>query len=134
MVKAPVKVLIRARPTEKFASKNINIDEEKGSILITIPKNESMGYVNHQQEHWQFQFDKILLNTSQEFVFDITCKDILRSALDGFSGTVIAYGQTGAGKTFTISGTSSDYKYRGIIPRSVELACAQRAPCVHSLL
>jgi len=56
---------------------------------------------------------------SQEVVFDLTCKDIIHSALDGFSGTVIAYGQTGAGKTFTISGTSSDYKYRGIIPRTI---------------
>ena len=60
--------------------------------------------MNHQQEHWQFQFDKILLNVGQEVVFDMTTKDIIQSALDGYSGTLIAYGQTGAGKTFTISG------------------------------
>jgi len=80
MVKAPVKVFIRARPTTQFASKNITIDEEKGSILVTIPKDESQGYVNHQQEHWQFQFSKVLLNVSQEIVFDLTCKDIIHSA------------------------------------------------------
>jgi hypothetical protein len=59
MVKAPVRVFIRARPTTQFAAKNISIDEEKGSILVTIPKDEAQGYVNHQQEHWQFQFSKI---------------------------------------------------------------------------
>jgi len=80
MLKAPVKVFIRARPTTQFASKNITIDEEKGSILVTIPKDESQGYVNHQQEHWQFQFSKVLLNVSQEIVFDLTCKDIIHSA------------------------------------------------------
>jgi len=87
--------------------------------LVNIPKDEAQGYVNHQQENWPFQFHKILNNVSQDVVFDLTCKDIISSALDGFSGTVIAYGQTGAGKTFTISGTSSDYKYRGIIPRCI---------------
>jgi kinesin family protein 6/9 len=49
----------------------------------------------------------------------MTTKDIIQSALDGYSGTVLAYGQTGSGKTFTISGTSSDYKYRGVIPRAI---------------
>ena len=29
----------------------------------------------------------------------------------------MCYGQTGAGKTFTMTGAHSDYKYRGIIPR-----------------
>ncbi len=29
----------------------------------------------------------------------------------------MCYGQTGAGKTFTVTGSSSDYKYRGMIPR-----------------
>ena len=36
-------------------------------------------------------------------------------------GTVFCYGQTGAGKTFTMSGSSLDYKYRGLIPRAVSL-------------
>ena len=116
---SPVQVYIRARPTNNFASKNIKIDEEKGNILITIPKDESQGFVNHQQEHWQFNFDKILQNASQEVVYGLTAKDIVKSAIDGYSGTVIAYGQTGAGKSFTIAGSSSDYKYRGIIPRTI---------------
>jgi kinesin family protein 6/9 len=31
----------------------------------------------------------------------------------------MAYGQTGAGKTFTMTGTTENFKHRGIIPRSL---------------
>jgi kinesin family protein 6/9 len=32
----------------------------------------------------------------------------------------MVYGQTGAGKTFTMTGTTANYKQRGLIPRCVE--------------
>ena len=31
----------------------------------------------------------------------------------------MCYGQTGAGKTFTMSGATENYRNRGIIPRSL---------------
>jgi len=31
----------------------------------------------------------------------------------------MCYGQTGAGKTFTMTGSSTEYKYRGIVPRAI---------------
>ncbi|MBD0865943.1 MAG: hypothetical protein GDA36_10270 [Rhodobacteraceae bacterium] len=31
----------------------------------------------------------------------------------------MAYGQTGAGKTFTMAGDTSNYRLRGIIPRTI---------------
>lgn len=33
----------------------------------------------------------------------------------------MAYGQTGAGKTFTMTGSTIDYKYRGLIPRCISV-------------
>jgi kinesin family protein 6/9 len=41
------------------------------------------------------------------------------SSLEGINGTVFMYGQTGAGKTFTMTGSSTEYKYRGLVPRAV---------------
>jgi len=41
------------------------------------------------------------------------------SALNGVNGTIMAYGQTGAGKSFTMIGDTSNFKHRGIIPRSL---------------
>lgn len=41
------------------------------------------------------------------------------SVLQGYNGSIIAYGQTGTGKTYTIEGESGD-EARGIIPRASE--------------
>lgn len=38
--------------------------------------------------------------------------------LDYFSGTIFAYGQTGTGKTYTMSGNDAVAEQRGIIPNS----------------
>ncbi|KAL4442793.1 hypothetical protein ABPG74_010682 [Tetrahymena malaccensis] len=119
MVKAPIKVVVRTRPTANFAYKNIQINESSNYVGINIPKNAESGYVNHQQENWGFHFDKVLQNVSQEVMFDVCAKDIVLSVLEGYSGTIMCYGQTGAGKTFTTTGTTTDYKYRGLIPRCI---------------
>lgn len=34
-------------------------------------------------------------------------------------GTIMCYGQTGAGKTFTMTGATENYKHRGLIPRAL---------------
>lgn len=75
--------------------------------------------MNNQQEQWRYKYDKILHNASQEDVFEDCAKDLVRSAVDGLNATVLVYGQTGAGKTFTMSGSMQNYKYRGLIPRAI---------------
>jgi len=35
------------------------------------------------------------------------------------AGTMMCYGQTGAGKTFTMTGSTESYQNRGIIPRAI---------------
>jgi precorrin-2 methylase len=37
-------------------------------------------------------------------VYDKTAKEVIPSLLDGFNAAVFAYGQTSAGKTFTMLG------------------------------
>ena len=44
--------------------------------------------------------------------------DVIRSVIDGQKVCIFAYGQTGAGKTFTMCGNEEN---DGIIPRSVNL-------------
>ena len=43
-----------------------------------------------------------------------------KGVLEGYNGTVFAYGQTGCGKSFTMQGVKSPATQRGIIPRSFE--------------
>ena len=52
-------------------------------------------------------------------MYEVAAQDITSSVLDGYNGTLMAYGQTGAGKTFTISGGTANYKERGITPRCI---------------
>jgi kinesin family protein 3/17 len=40
--------------------------------------------------------------------------------MEGYNGTIFAYGQTGTGKSFTISGLPKDPDLKGILPRSFE--------------
>jgi hypothetical protein len=44
MVKAPIKVIIRSRPTVNYATKNIEIDENTAKVSINIPKQADSGY------------------------------------------------------------------------------------------
>lgn len=58
-------------------------------------------------------------NASQEDIFTYCAEDIVKSVINGYNGTVMCYGQTGAGKTFTMNGATPNFKYRGIIPRAI---------------
>ena len=114
-----IKVILRTRPTQHFATNNIRINLPDNTISIFIPRNQKEGIINNQKEQWSFHFDKILHNVPQEEVFEYTMNDIIKSSVQGYNGTIFAYGQTGSGKTFTISGSPNNFTYRGIIPRSI---------------
>jgi kinesin family member 6/9 len=113
--------VIRTRPTSHFAYKNIQIDTDTGHITITKPKNEDQGVVNNQLETWKFKYNKILHNSSQEDVFDYCARDIISNIVEGYNGTIMCYGQTGAGKTFTMNGSMANFKYRGLTPRTLSV-------------
>lgn len=78
-----------------------------------------MGVVNNQLDNWKFKFDKILHNATQDDVYDLSAARIVQNVVGGYNGTVMTYGQTGAGKTFSMLGLSNNYKQRGIIPRAI---------------
>ena len=63
--------------------------------------------------------DGILHNASQDTVYGECVQDVVSSVLDGYNGTVFAYGQTGAGKTYTMCGDTGAYQQRGTVPRAL---------------
>ncbi|KAH8866671.1 Kinesin-like protein KIF9 [Schistosoma japonicum] len=67
-----------------------------------------------------YKFAKIFYHNSQEEIYHATASNLIKNALTGINGTILCYGQTGAGKTYTMSGLSQVYADRGIIPRSLE--------------
>ena len=61
------------------------------------------------------------MESRQKDVFDFSIKSTVDDILNGYNGTVFAYGQTGAGKSYTMMGTDiGDEEGRGVIPRIVE--------------
>lgn len=58
--------------------------------------------------------------SEQDQIYDFAAKPVIESVLEGFNGTVFAYGQTSSGKTHTMQGPDIDNpKLKGIIPRMV---------------
>ncbi|XP_014496785.1 kinesin-like protein KIN-UA [Vigna radiata var. radiata] len=69
-----------------------------------------------------YEFDEVLTEfASQKRVYEVVAKPVVESVLDGYNGTVMAYGQTGTGKTFTFGRLGEvDTSDRGIMVRSME--------------
>jgi hypothetical protein len=63
-----------------------------------------------------FQFDAVWMSGTQEDVFE-DCRALVQSAVDGYNVTIFAYGQTGAGKTFTMHGSQDR---EGLAPRAIK--------------
>jgi kinesin family protein 5 len=61
------------------------------------------------------------MDTAQADIFDFSIRPTVDDILNGYNGTVFAYGQTGAGKSYTMMGSDIDDDVgKGVIPRIVE--------------
>ncbi|XP_066483307.1 kinesin-1 heavy chain [Tiliqua scincoides] len=68
-----------------------------------------------------YAFDRVFQShTTQEQVYNDCAKKIVKDVLEGYNGTIFAYGQTSSGKTHTMEGTLHDPDGMGIIPRIVQ--------------
>uniref|UniRef100_A0A3Q2PC78 Kinesin-like protein n=1 Tax=Fundulus heteroclitus TaxID=8078 RepID=A0A3Q2PC78_FUNHE len=112
-----VKVVVRCRPLNQkekmMAHKQaVVVDEIRGTI--TVNKLE-----NPHELPKTFTFDTVFGPDSKQLdVYNLTARPIVDSVLEGYNGTIFAYGQTGTGKTFTMEGVRAVPELRGIIPNS----------------
>uniref|UniRef100_A0A7N6AWH0 Kinesin-like protein n=1 Tax=Anabas testudineus TaxID=64144 RepID=A0A7N6AWH0_ANATE len=112
-----VKVVVRCRPLnqkEKMMGHKqaVMVDEIRGTI--TVNKLETP-----QEPPKTFTFDTVFGPDSKQLdVYNLTARPIIDSVLEGYNGTIFAYGQTGTGKTFTMEGVRAVPELRGIIPNS----------------
>src|SRR6195952_1656641 len=84
--------------------------------------DEGADGVQSREATGSFTFDRVFdMNSRQSDVFDFSIRNTVDDILNGYNGTVFAYGQTGAGKSFTMMGSDIDSDaMKGIIPRIVE--------------
>ncbi|XP_062424649.1 kinesin-like protein KIF9 isoform X2 [Rhea pennata] len=129
-VQKRVQAFVRVKPTADFAQGMIKFGRDNKSIDIYIKKDVKKGVVNNRQTDWSFRLDGVLHNASQELTYETVAEKLVSEALSGYNGTIMCYGQTGAGKTYTMTGTTADYKHRGIIPRAIQQVLKATAHCV----
>uniref|UniRef100_A0A8C7XSW3 Kinesin-like protein n=1 Tax=Oryzias sinensis TaxID=183150 RepID=A0A8C7XSW3_9TELE len=68
-----------------------------------------------------YMFDRVFQSsTTQEQVYNACAQKIVKDVLEGYNGTIFAYGQTSSGKTHTMEGNLHDTDSMGIIPRIVQ--------------
>lgn len=63
----------------------------------------------HRSKEQRYYFDRIFpQDTETETVYRNTCEKLIDSVIQGYNGCVFAYGTTGSGKTYTMTGTSEN--------------------------
>jgi hypothetical protein len=105
-LKGQVRVFCRIRPFSE--TEKLNGEAEKLVVLENDCVESPIAGV--------FSFNGVYAPGTQAEIFD-DCKDLVQSAVDGHNVTIFSYGQTGAGKTFTMYGTPGA---EGIAIRMVE--------------
>ncbi|XP_046708142.1 kinesin-like protein KIF9 isoform X1 [Silurus meridionalis] len=115
-----VMVYVRTRPTTRFAQELIECLPDKQTVNIRQKKISRKGVLNNQVSSWSFRLNGVLHNVSQEDMYEQVADSVVLGALEGYNGTIMCFGQTGAGKTFTMTGATENYKQRGIIPRAIQ--------------
>jgi hypothetical protein len=69
-------------------------DDLLPQLHIAMNKDDSQGLVNNSRERFDFRFTRLFdQSTTQEEVFDNVAKGVVDSVLDGYNGTIFAYGQ-----------------------------------------
>ncbi|KAK3790069.1 hypothetical protein RRG08_038766 [Elysia crispata] len=113
-----VRVVVRTRPlNDKEVSTNcsevVKIDEVRGTVTVKNPQGGS------SEPPKTFTFDIVFgPNCKQLDVYNKVARPVVDCVLEGYNGTIFAYGQTGTGKTYTMEGLRAIPEKRGIIPNS----------------
>ncbi|CDW80672.1 kinesin motor domain containing protein [Stylonychia lemnae] len=110
--------------------------KEKSNVVIANEKGLEGRYINEQivdsqdlkylsskfcghSPYFTFNFDNLINETQkQEKFYSQTVKPIVRNFIEGENGSVILFGPTGSGKTYSLKGKAGIE--RGILPRAVE--------------
>ncbi|RPA93414.1 kinesin-domain-containing protein [Choiromyces venosus 120613-1] len=120
--KTSVKVAVRVRPPLRSTDPGFDLIPQrfqKGMVHVTSPTSLA---VDSPQGRKIFVFDRVFgQDVDQDGVWDYL-EESVNAFIQGYNVSLLAYGQSGAGKSYTM-GTSgpdeqSDVKVMGVIPRA----------------
>ncbi|XP_041061739.1 kinesin-like protein KIF1B isoform X5 [Carcharodon carcharias] len=121
---ASVKVAVRVRPfnsRETGKDSKCIIQMQGSSTSIINPKNpkESPKTFSFDHSYWSHTSPEDPAFASQSQVYNDIGKEMLQHSFEGYNVCIFAYGQTGAGKSYTMMG-KQDKDHQGIIPQLCE--------------
>jgi len=121
-IQSHIRVFCRIRPVLPREEGRIVSATRKDELTAEIVRPQTT-YSGMRQQTRLMQFDAVFGPAhSQEDVFE-EVQELVQSAVDGYNVTILSYGQTGAGKTYTMYGHEGDH--RGIAPRTIEAVFAK---------
>ncbi|NXJ13566.1 KIFC3 protein, partial [Odontophorus gujanensis] len=113
-LKGNIRVFGRVRPITKEDGEG----PEAASAVTFDADDDAVLHLLHKGKQVSFELDKVFPpQASQEEVFQ-EVQALVTSCIDGYNVCIFAYGQTGAGKTYTMEGTSAN---PGINQRALQL-------------
>ncbi|XP_042065960.1 kinesin-like protein KIN-UB [Salvia splendens] len=131
-VSGRVRVAVRLRPrnTEELVA-----DADFADCVDLQPELKRLKLRKNNWDSDTFEFDEVLTEyASQKRVYEVVAKPVVESVLEGYNGTVMAYGQTGTGKTYTLGRLGDeDTSARGIMVRAMEDILANISPETDSI-
>ncbi|XP_049446552.1 centromere-associated protein E isoform X2 [Epinephelus fuscoguttatus] len=112
-----VKVCIRIRPLIAREESAESEDAEPVHLFWKADK-KSVHQIDDGNSTKSFSFDRVFTaeETTNQLYHNIA-KPLVVSTVEGYNGTIFAYGQTSSGKTFTMMGSD---RSPGVIPLAVE--------------
>uniref|UniRef100_A0A8C9U4Y5 plus-end-directed kinesin ATPase n=1 Tax=Scleropages formosus TaxID=113540 RepID=A0A8C9U4Y5_SCLFO len=121
---ASVKVAVRVRPfnsRETSKESKCIIQMQGSSTTILNPKNpkEPPKSFSFDYSYWSHTTPDDPSFASQSQVYNDIGKEMLQHAFEGYNVCIFAYGQTGAGKSYTMMGKQEEGQ-EGIIPQLCE--------------
>ena len=127
-----IKVCVRIRPLLKFELESSDRDSElawkwsdqhiiQDKFLTAAQAHAAAAAASSNQgrdkDVLAYSFDNLFgPEASNEIIYSAAVKNLVHKAMEGYHGTIFAYGQTSSGKTFTMNG---DVQNIGIIPQSI---------------
>ncbi|KAL2233989.1 kinesin-like protein KIN-UB isoform X1 [Sesamum indicum] len=131
-VSGRVRVAVRLRPRN---AEELVADADFADCVELQPELKRLKLRKNNWDSDTYEFDEVLTEfASQKRVYEVVAKPVVESVLDGYNGTVMAYGQTGTGKTYTLGRLGDeDTSARGIMVRSMEDILANISPETDSI-
>ncbi|XP_041022591.1 kinesin-like protein KIN-UC isoform X4 [Juglans microcarpa x Juglans regia] len=114
-----VRVAVRLRPKN---DEDVLSDDDFSDCVELQPELKRLKLRKNNWSSESYRFDEVFTETaSQKRVYEVVAKPVVESVLNGYNGTIMAYGQTGTGKTYTLGKLGKgDAAGRGIMLRALE--------------